>query len=162
MREAVMTAKGRHVEADFETAVELGVPAYIPDSYISNPTDKMDIYKLISKIKTVADAKSAAKEIADRYGKIPKEVNNLIVTAAVKSYAAAAGIASVIKKADGIELKYSETVNPNVKKLLKIAGEYGKDVILRPSTPPAIIYRAKFDTNKFLEFLGGLKLHRRK
>ena len=47
--------------------------------------DKMDIYKLISKIKTVADAKSAAKEIADRYGKIPKEVNNLIVTAAVKS-----------------------------------------------------------------------------
>ena len=164
MREAVATARGRHVEAEFETSVELGVPAYIPDSYIAGQTDKMDIYKLISKIKTVADAKAAAKEIADRYGKIPKEVNNLIVTATVKSYAAAAGIASVIKKADGIELKYSETVNPNVKKLLKMVSGRANDVILRPSTPPALVYRTEkgFDTNAFLEFLGGIKMRRRK
>lgn len=164
MREAVATAKGKHVEAEFETAVELGVPAYIPDSYISGQTDKMDIYKLISKIRTVADAKAAAKELADRFGKIPREVNNLIVTATVKSYAAAAGIASVIKKTDGIELKYSETVDPNVKKLLKIVSGRANDVILRPSTPPALIYRTDkgFDTNAFLEFLGGIKLRRRK
>lgn len=162
MREAVATAKGAHVQPEVDTAVELGVPAYIPDRYISDQTDKMDIYKLISKIKTVADAKATAKEVADRYGKVPKEVNNLIVAAAIKSYASAAGIASVIKKPDGIELKYAETVNPNVKKLLKIVGECGKDVILRPSTPPVIIYRAKFDTNGFLEFLAGLKLRRRK
>lgn len=162
MREAVATAKGKHVETEVETAVELNVPAYIPDSYISDQTDKMDIYKLISKIKTVTDAKATSKEIADRYGKMPKEVNNLIVAAAIKSYASEAGIASVIKKPDGIELKYSESVNPNVKKLLKIVGEHGKSVILRPSTPPAIIYRKKFDTNGFLEFLNSLKRKHRK
>ena len=51
--------------------------------------------------------------------RFPKEVNNLIVTAAVKAYAAAAGIASVIKKADGIELKYSETSKRRCKKTVK-------------------------------------------
>ncbi|MEG2361363.1 MAG: transcription-repair coupling factor [Christensenella sp.] len=159
MREAVATAKGKPVEVEFETAVELGVPAYIPNSYISNQTDKMDIYKMISKVNTVADAKAASKEIADRYGKMPKEVNNLVVAAAIRSYAAAAGFASVIKKPEGIELKYSEAVNVNVKKLLRIVGEHGKDVILRTSTPPALMYPIKgsFDTNGFLEFLVSVK-----
>lgn len=164
MREAVATAKGKPVAAEFETAVELNVPAYIPDGYISNQTDKMDLYKLISKIKTLADAKAIAKEITDRYGKIPKEVNNLIITAAIRSYAAAAGMGSVIKKPGGIELKYSETVQPNVKKVLKLVGGYGKNVILRPSTPPVIVYQTPngFDAKAFMEFLSGLRLHKKR
>lgn len=160
MREAVATAKGKHVKAEVDTAVELNVPAYIPDRYIKNQTDKMDIYKLVSKIKSVGDAKAASRDIADRYGKVPKEVNNLIVAATIKAYASAAGIASVIKKRDSIELKYDEQVQPHVKKLLKIVESHKDRVILRPSAPPVIVYKTKKDMqlSGFLEFLSQLRL----
>ena len=163
MREAVQTAKGGRVDPEIETAVELNIPAYIPDTYIANQTDKMDIYKLISKIKSISDAKAAANEITDRYGKMPKEVNNLIIAATVKAYARAAGIASVIKKGNTIELKYAETCSPNVKKLLKIAEESKKRVILRASEPPVLVYKItkEMKMNDFLEFLGRLKLRRK-
>ncbi|MEF9989365.1 MAG: transcription-repair coupling factor [Christensenellaceae bacterium] len=158
MREAVAMAKGKSLPAEFETTVELNVSAYIPDKYIKNQTDKMDIYKLIAKIKSIADGKAAAKELTDRYGKIPIEVNNLILCAIIKSYAASAGIASVIKKNGTIELKYSEQVSVNVKKLLSITGKYPKDVILRPSTPTVLVYKMTKDlpTTVFLEFLSEL------
>ncbi len=159
MREAVDTAKGKHVRPEIDTAVELGVPAYIPDRYIKSQTDKMDIYKLVSKVKSISDAKAASKDIAERYGKIPKEVNNLIVAATIKAYASAAGIASVIKKRDSIELKYDEQTQPHVKKLLKIVDLHKDRVILRPSVPPVIVYQIKKDMqmNGFLEFLGQLR-----
>ena len=71
---------------------------------------------------------------------------------------------SVIKKPGGIELKYSETVQPNVKKVLKLVGGYGKNVILRPSTPPVIVYQTPngFDAKAFMEFLSGLRLHKKR
>ncbi|MGI6152657.1 MAG: transcription-repair coupling factor [Christensenellaceae bacterium] len=158
MKDAVDMAKGKQPEAEFETAVELNVPAYIPDSYIRNQSDKMDIYRLISKIKSISDAKETSGEIADRYGKIPKEVNNLVVAAVIKSYAARAGLASVIKKPETVELKYAENVAVNVKKLLKLCDTKENDVILRASTPPVLVYslNGKTDTKELLAFLKEL------
>jgi transcription-repair coupling factor (superfamily II helicase) len=83
MNEAVKIARGKKVRPEIETAVELNVPAYIPNSYIKNQTDKMDIYRLVSRIKGVRDAKAASEEISDRYGKLPKEVDHLIVAAVI-------------------------------------------------------------------------------
>jgi transcription-repair coupling factor (superfamily II helicase) len=158
MKDAVDMAKGKQPETEFETTVELNVPAYIPDSYIKSQPDKMDIYRLISKIKTIGDAKETGNELSDRYGKIPKEVNNLIVAAVIKSYAARAGIASVIKKPDTVELKYAESVQVNVKKLLKLCDTGKNDVILRASTPPVLVYslNGKTDTQELLAFLKEL------
>ncbi len=159
MSEAVSIARGKKIKPEFETAVELNVPAYIPDSYIREETDKMDIYRLISKIKGVTDAKATTAEIADRYGKLPPEVNNLILAAVIKHYAAQAGLSSVIRKSDSMELKYAENVQPNVKKLLKIAESRPGDVILRDKVPPVVIYKLKAGapTKGFLEFLAELK-----
>lgn len=159
MSEAVSLARGKKLEPEFETAVELNAPAFIPDSYIREQTDKMDIYRLISKIKNLSDAKATTVEIADRYGKLPVEVNNLILAAVVKSYAAQVGLSSVIRKQGTVELKYAENVQPNVKKLLKLAEEYPDNVILRDKMPPVVVYKLNADspTKTFLEFLAELK-----
>ncbi len=159
MSEAVKLARGKRVEPEFETSVELNAPAYIPDKYIGAQTDKMDIYRLISKIHSLKDAKATAAEIADRYGKLPKEVDNLILAALIKAYAQRAGIASVIRKPRQTELKFSELVQPDVKKLLKLTAECGEHVILRASTPAVIVYRqeGKMPTQAFFSFLAKLK-----
>ncbi len=159
MNEAVKIARGKAVKPEIETAVELNVPAFIPNTYIANQTDKMDIYRLISRIKGLADAKAASAEIADRYGKLPREVNNLVLAAVIKHYASAAGIASVIKKPGRVELKYSEKAQPNVNKVLKMAERFSDRVILKNKTPMEIVYQLDSDmpTKGFLEFVAGLK-----
>lgn len=55
LNEAVKEAKGIHTMEDFETSVDLNVDAYIPDSYISNEFQKLDIYKRIAGIETQQD-----------------------------------------------------------------------------------------------------------
>lgn len=158
MNEAVQIARGKQVQPEIETSVELNVPAYIPDRYIPGQADKMDIYRLVSKIQGVKDAQDTSKEIADRYGKLPKEVDNLILAALIKHYAQAAGIGSVIKKQGRVELKYAENAQPDVKKLLKAAEPYGDRVILRNKTPLEVVFKtdAGLPTKGFLEFLGRL------
>ncbi len=158
MKEAVALAKGGKVPIDIDCSVELHIPAYIPDSYIDNQTDKMDIYKLIARIKTLDDAKGCIKDVEDRFGKLPKEVNNIIVCALIKSYGAKAGVASIIKKQKDIELKYSEKIQPNMKKLLKIGADYKKDVIIRGTDTVVVVYTIRKTgwTNDFLTFLSKL------
>lgn len=160
MNEAVKIARGKTVEPEIETSVELDIPALIPDQYIQDQTDKMDIYRLISRVKTGADAKAAGSEIADRYGKLPQEVNNLLIAAVIKNYASQAGLASVIKKDGKVELKYSENVSPNIKKILKVTEPLKNKVILGAQTPMTISYKtdSKYPTKGLLELLAALKI----
>ena len=68
LNEAVKEAKGIHTMEDFETSVDLNVDAYIPDSYISNEFQKLDIYKRIAGIETQQDYDDMLEELLDRFG----------------------------------------------------------------------------------------------
>ena len=50
LSEAVKEAKGIHTMEDFETTIDLNMDAFIPDTYISNEFQKLDIYKRIAGI----------------------------------------------------------------------------------------------------------------
>ena len=64
LNEAVKEAKGIHTMEDFETSVDLNVDAYIPDSYISNEFQKLDIYKRIAGIETQQDYDDMLEELS--------------------------------------------------------------------------------------------------
>ncbi len=115
MREAVATTKGKHVEGGGGYRGGTRTSRRISRTAISKTRRTKWISTSWSpRSKRWATRNRRQREIADRYGKIPKEVNNLIVTAAVKALRPAAGIASVIKKADRIELKYDEKGAPGM------------------------------------------------
>lgn len=87
LNEAVKEAKGIHTMEDFETSVDLNVDAYIPDSYISNEFQKLDIYKRIAGIETQQDYDDMLEELLDRFGKPGKAVLNLLAIAKLKAIA---------------------------------------------------------------------------
>ena len=72
---------------DFETSVDLNVDAYIPDSYISNEFQKLDIYKRIAGIETQQDYDDMLEELLDRFGEPGKAVLNLLAIAKLKAIA---------------------------------------------------------------------------
>ena len=76
-------AERRRAEEEiFTTAVDLNVDAYIPESYIQNEYQKLDIYKRIAAIENEEEMDDMTEELIDRFGDIPKKVQQLLHIAA--------------------------------------------------------------------------------
>lgn len=87
LSEAVKEAKGIHTMEDFETTIDLNMDAFIPDTYISNEFQKLDIYKRIAGIETQQDYDDMLEELLDRFGEPGKAVLNLLSIAKLKAVA---------------------------------------------------------------------------
>lgn len=69
LQEAVLEEKGeKKGEKGVECTVELGINAYIPESYIKNSNQRIDAYRKISLIETKEDSEDVYDELVDRYG----------------------------------------------------------------------------------------------
>ncbi len=96
LNQAVRALKGQQTEEEsFETVVECDVSAYIPSSYIKNEYQKLDIYKRISGIENEEEYLDMQDELLDRFGDIPKAVENLLKVAALKAVAHRAYVTEV-------------------------------------------------------------------
>jgi len=88
LNDAVKKLKGQKSDDDdFETQLDLDVDAYIPVDYILNEVQKLDIYKRIAVTQSVSEADDLRDELKDRFGGIPKCVDNLIRVALLKDRA---------------------------------------------------------------------------
>ena len=142
MREAVSEIRGKKPERKTEASVEIRINAHVPQGYISDEIQRIEVYKKIAAVDGMKNAKQVKSEIKDRYGKVPKTVENLILIALIKSYAARAGIASVTRNGRVFMLKYGEESRPNVKRLLSVLPRYENRAQLRSTEPPTIIFKA--------------------
>ncbi len=84
LNEAVKTLKGIQTKEDFSTTVDLDVDAFIPPSYIVNEFQKLDIYKRIAGIENQTESEDMKEELLDRFGEIPKSVDNLLRIALIR------------------------------------------------------------------------------
>ena len=87
LSEAVSGLKGVPLKTDFLTAIDLDVDAFIPPEYIVNEIQKLDIYKKISGIENESQREDMKDELIDRFGKIPKSVDNLLRIALMRQRA---------------------------------------------------------------------------
>jgi transcription-repair coupling factor (superfamily II helicase) len=67
--------------------VDLNVDAFIPASYIPNEYQKLDIYKRIASIENEDEMDDMMEELIDRYGDVPKKVQQLLLIAHLKALA---------------------------------------------------------------------------
>ncbi len=112
LNEAVKEQKGELSEDEtFTTTMDLNVDAFIPDEYISNEYQKLDIYKRIAAIETDEDLEDMQDELLDRFGEIPKKVQTLLDVAALKSLAHSADVTAVEQKGD----VYTFTMTPKAR-----------------------------------------------
>ena len=95
LSDAVKKAKGEKEEEDYETVVDLMVDAFIPDKYIPDGYQKIDVYKRIALIADSRDYEDMADELTDRFGPLPRSVTNLLRIAEIKAYAHKASIREI-------------------------------------------------------------------
>ncbi|MEO8602702.1 MAG: transcription-repair coupling factor [bacterium] len=78
MEEAVMELRGQRRNVDVEPEIQLGFPAYIPDSYIPDENQRLVFYRRLATIKSTAELDEIAVELQERYGRIPPLVDSFL------------------------------------------------------------------------------------
>ena len=78
MEEAVQELRGQPVRQDVEPEIQLGIPAFIPASYIPDENQRLVFYRRLASIKGTIDLEEVAKELRDRYGPIPPTVDSFM------------------------------------------------------------------------------------
>jgi len=143
LNEAVKLQKGENVSEGFETNVEMNADAYIPDKYIPNEFQKLDIYKRIAELENEEECEDMKDELSDRFGDIPKVVDNLLRIAMVKAKAHNLYISSVDVKNEYIRLQMYERAVINAAKIPELIDMYDKSLSFRADVKPYFIYKLK-------------------
>ena len=78
LNEAVKKEKGIETIEDFNTTIDLDVDAFIPNEYIMNEYQKLDIYKRIASCMNEQECDDMYDEMRDRFGNVPKPADNLL------------------------------------------------------------------------------------
>jgi transcription-repair coupling factor (superfamily II helicase) len=78
-----------------EPKLDIAIDAFIPESYITDEADRLEIYHRISRISDAGGADEISNEIEDRYGQVPSQVGALIRISLVRALAGAAGVKAV-------------------------------------------------------------------
>ena len=89
-------------------AIDLPLPALIPDDYISNRDLRLQLYRRLAQLKTLDGLESIDAELRDRFGPIPNEVLNLLYQLKVKILATNAGIDRITTEAHQILIDLPE------------------------------------------------------
>ena len=71
LNDAVLEQQGKAVPARVECSADLTVAAYIPESYVPAPEQRMDLYRRIAALRTAEDESELTDELLDRYGDVP-------------------------------------------------------------------------------------------
>jgi transcription-repair coupling factor (superfamily II helicase) len=101
LEEAIAKIKAGEMEglsdADDQWApqINLGVPVLIPDDYVPDLDVRLGLYRRLSSLSTKVELEGFAAELIDRFGKLPKEVNTLMLVVRIKAMCKRAGIAKL-------------------------------------------------------------------
>ncbi len=85
--------------------VDLPLPAYIPEEYVSDLNTRLSLYQRLVKLEAVEQVDDLASEFGDRFGTMPPEVKNLLYAVKIKALAAKAGIESISTEDSHIVLR---------------------------------------------------------
>ena len=151
LSEAVRRAKGEEEVPEFETVVDLSVNAFIPDSYIADSYQKIDIYKRIALIADAHDRDDMADELQDRFGKMPRSVSNLLSIAEIKAYAHRGSLTEIKETPAEIRLSILPEPTFNVGRLPELLAKWkGQFSFHRYSTGPCFVYQGSREEGKML------------
>lgn len=140
--QVVKEMKGIQVEEEIDVQLDLDVSSYIPDEFIEDSNQKIEIYQEIALCKNEDEIKDITDSIIDRYGNMPKEIEKLLDIARIRNTCRAKNIIKVAQKSDKVIFYFDEKTFDFsvVDKLLK---KYGMRIKFSPAKNPYVTYKLK-------------------
>ncbi len=138
--QVVKELKGEEIMQEIDVQIDLDVTSYIPDDFIQNSSQKIEIYQNIALCKSEADIQNVTDEIIDRYGQIPYEIENLLDIARIKIMSKQKYITKISQKRENI-IFYFDNNKFNFDIVDKLMKTYRNRIKFSPSKDPYITFK---------------------
>ncbi len=100
-------------DGQWSPTINLGVPVLIPEPYVPDLDVRLGLYRRLSQLETKVDLEGFAAELIDRFGKLPKEVNTLLLVVRIKAMCKRAQIAKLDAGPKGVTIQFHNDKFPN-------------------------------------------------
>lgn len=117
--------------------IDIKSDAYIPDSYIEDSTQKIEMYNRIAAIDDIKDYDEIVEDLIDRYGDIPVSVDNVMYVSLIKSLASKNGFYEIVERTGTIYIKYKDRNKFTFEQLSSINEQFNSNLQMDLSTKPS-------------------------
>ncbi|OLS34549.1 transcription-repair coupling factor [Alkalihalophilus pseudofirmus] len=136
LKEAIEERKGdKPKEPPFQVEMDIKVDAYIPESYIQDAKQKIEMYKRFKGCETIEDLADLKDEMFDRFGEYPKQVEYLLRLTEIKLRATKERVESIVEAKNQIDILFSPETSKEMDgaMLFEMAHTLGREVTLGTS-----------------------------
>lgn len=141
LEDTIKLIKGEIDNEPVETTVELKVDAYIPDSYISDEIQKIEVYKKIASIDSYEDMMDIQDELEDRFSAIPSSVYNLMNISYIRSIGKKLAIEEIKERKNEVLFVFESQSRINENVIRGLLRDYTKKIGLKMGDKPGFAYR---------------------
>lgn len=125
--EVVKEMQGIETKEEIDVQIDINISSYIPDEYIENSSQKIEVYQNIALARTEEDIQNVIDEIIDRYGAMPEEVNNLLEIARIKELAKKAFVTKIAGRRESVIFNFDAS-NFNMNMVDKLVKKYRNEI----------------------------------
>ena len=108
LEEAVLEEKGEKAKANTDCAIKLAVSAGLPDSYVPDAGQRIDLYRRIAAVRSERDREDVLDELIDRFGEPPATAVTLCDIALLRAKACAQGIVDIRQENGRLRIMWAE------------------------------------------------------
>lgn len=166
LNDAIRRLKGEKIEETLDTTVDLRVDGYINSKYIEDEEQKIEVYKKISLVSDIEEYRELIDELIDRFGDVPREVENLIDISYIRHIASKNGIYNIIQKEQDILLEFNGDKSISIELIHYLSVEYGRRLKFDLSKEPSISIKPKqdslIDLKKLVEKINSFNVDKNK
>jgi transcription-repair coupling factor (superfamily II helicase) len=91
-----------------QAVIDLPVEAHLPDEYVAEEAQKLELYRRLARARTVGDLAAFRQELTDRFGPMPPPVVRLVEVAELRLTAESAGVASMSRENGLLVVRFGE------------------------------------------------------
>ncbi len=123
---------GEDVPDQWSPQIGIGTSVLIPETYVSDLTVRMALYRRLATLEDRNDIERFAAELIDRFGKLPEEVQHLLDIVAIKHLCRIASVEKIDAGPKGAILSFRNSAFPNPLGLVRLIGEHQSTMRVRP------------------------------
>ncbi len=143
LEDTIKLVRGDIDKEPVETSVELKIDAYIPNTYIKDETQKIEVYKKIASIDSKEEFMDVEEELEDRFSDIPISVYNLMNISYIRSLGKKLDIEEIKEISNEVVFQFEDKSSLKEKIVKLIMDKYSKEVAFKLNEKPAIGYSIK-------------------
>ncbi len=135
LEEAVLALKAgieEPAEEAWSPSITLGTPVTIPEDYVADVDLRLGLYRRLSTLETDAEIEAMAAEMIDRFGPLPREVEQLLALVAIKALCRKANVEKVEAGPKGVTLAFRDNSFANPQGLVRYVAEQRPQAKVRP------------------------------